>query len=200
MRLVDLSLEEAAKAAAGNWRKFDCFVWFRDRELNDSHNWAIFYTHNRDSGLLDQSNAAVIHDEMTKFFGGEDPDVVFESHSHWAVGHVDGFSVRVFKDGRITEAFRKYYELEQQTDAYPILDESDYSNREYEATLENITNAAWRLRNEVDLPDGWDGEVYSWLSDHECHQIENVDDQGGYPSEESLKRAFDALGYDTVNA
>jgi hypothetical protein len=198
MRLADLSLEESAKATAGNWRKFHCFVWFRDRELDDADNWAIFYTHNRDSGLLDQSNAAVIHDEMTKFGEGEDPDVVFESHSHWAVGHVDGFSVRVFKDGRITEAFRKYYELEQQMDAYPVLDDSDYSDREYEATLDNIKDAAWRLKSEVDLPDGWEGEVYSWLSDHECNEIENVDDRGGYPSEEALRRAFEALGYDTA--
>lgn len=200
MRLSDLSLEEAAKVAAGNWRKFHCFVWFRDRELDDADNWVIFYTHNRDSGLLDQSNASVINKALTPFSDGDDPDVVFESHSHWAVGHVDGFSVRVFKDGRITEAFRKYYGLIQQMDAYPVLDESDYSDREYEATLDNIKDAAWRLKNEVDLPEGWEGEVYFWLSEHECCEIENVDDQGGYPSEESLGRAFDALGYETVTA
>jgi len=198
MRLSDLSLKEAAKAAAGNWRKFHCFVWFRDRELNDADNWAIIYTHNRDSRLLDQSNASVIHGAMTPFTEGDDPDVVFESHSHWAVGHVDGFSLRVFRRGRITNAFRTYFDLEQQMDAYPVLDESDYSDREYEATLDNIKDAGWRLKNELDLRDGWEAEVYSWLSEHECGEIENVDDQGGYPSEDSLRRAFDALGFGTT--
>ena len=80
-------------------------------------------------------------------------------------------------------------------DDYPILDESDYSNREYEATLSNLTDAVWRLKNEFDLPEGWECEVYSWLSDHDSSQVENRDDQGGYPSEEALKAAFEALGF-----
>lgn len=195
MKLAQLDLESAAKAAAGNWRDFQCFVWFRDRELSDAENWAIIYTHNRDSGLLDQSNAAVIEDAMRPFTEGDDPDVVFESHSHWACGHVDGFSVRVFRNGQITEAFKKYHELAERMADYPVLDDEDYSNREYEATLENITDSAWRLKNDFQLPEGWATEVYGWLSDHECREIENVDDQGGYPDEDALRRAFEALGY-----
>src|SRR5450432_2060724 len=112
--LGELDLDDAAKQAAGNWQDFKCFVWFRDRELSDADQWAVIYTHNRDSGLLDQSNAAVIEKAMKPFSDGDDSDVVFESHSHWAVGHVDGFSVRVFKAGKITEAFSKYHELAQQ--------------------------------------------------------------------------------------
>lgn len=60
--LKTLDLEEAAKEAAGNWRKFRCFVWWREREMNDADQWAIIYTDNRDSGLIDQSNAAVIRE------------------------------------------------------------------------------------------------------------------------------------------
>ena len=88
-------------------------------------------------------------------------------------------------------------------DCYCILGEEDYSRREYEATIENITNSAWRLKDEYDLPDDWEYEVYSWLSDNDCSEIENTDDQGGYPSEESLRNAFTALGYgntETVTA
>lgn len=198
MSLGELDLKDAAELAAGNWRRFSCFVWFRDRELADADKWAVIYTHNRESGLLDQSNAALIEKELTPFTEGNDPDVVFESHSHWAVGHVDGFSIRVFRRGRITKAFRKYHELAARMAEYPILDEIDYSNREYEATVENIANAAWRLKNDFELPDGWAGEVYSWLSDNCCHEIENSDDQGGYPSEQALKRAFEALGYEST--
>jgi len=199
MRTSTESLHEAAKAAAGNWQKFDCFVWFGAREIADPHNWAIFYTHHRDSGLLDQSNASAIQQELEKFADGDDPNVVFESHSHWAVGYVDGFSIRVFKRGRITQAFRKYHELQERMENYPILNDGDYSNREYEATLKNIELAAWRLKKETDLPEGWECEVYSWLSDHECGEIESSDDQGGWPSEESLQRAFDALGFKSTD-
>jgi hypothetical protein len=198
MSLGELELKDAADEAAGNWQRFSCFVWFRDRELADAGKWAVIYTHNRDSGLLDQSNAALIDKELTPFTDGDDPDVVFESHSHWAVGHVDGFSIRVFRRGQITKAFRKYHELAARIAVYPILDEMDYSNREYEATVENIAGAAWRLKNDFELPEGWASEVYSWLSDNYCNEIENSSDQGGYPSEQALKRAFESLGYEST--
>jgi hypothetical protein len=193
--LGELNLEEAAIEAADNWKRFDSFVWFRDRELNDADNWAVIYTHNRDSRLLDQSNAAVINKTMQPFTEADDPDVVYESHNHWAVGHVDGFSVRVFKDGQITEAFKAYHKLAERIAIYPILDESDYSEREYEATFGNIADSAWRLKDEFELPEDWVGDVYSWFADHNERAIDNRDDQGGYPKEDELKAAFTALGY-----
>ncbi len=193
--LGELTLENAAKEAAGNWQRFESFCWFRESEIERPEDWAIIYTHNRDSGLLDQSNADAIAEAMEPFTDGDNPDVVMESHNHWAVGHLDGFSIRVYRNGEITEAFKTYHDLCEQMDGYPILDEEDYSNREFEATLENITDAAWRVKHEYDLTDGWEGDVYSWLSDHRPSAIENRDDQGGYPSEDELRAAFDALGY-----
>jgi hypothetical protein len=195
-QLGELDLKDAAKQAAGNWQRFSCFVWYRDPESKKPEGWAVIYTHNRDSGLLDQSNAAVIRKAMLPFTKGDDPDVVFESHSHWAVGHIDGFSIRVFKRGRITKAFRVYHELAERMADYPILDESDYSERETNATYENVGEAAWRLKSEFDLPEDWQSDVYSWLSDHRDHAIENTDDQGGYPEEADLRAAFSALGYE----
>ena len=194
--LGELSLEDAAEHAAGNWQRFNSFIWFRDREVEDADQWAIIYTHNRDSGLLDQSNAKVISEAMVPFTEGDDADVVIESHSHWAVGHIDGFSIRVFdSNGEITDAFRKYHELAEAMDLYPILDESDYSERELEATLENIEDAAWRLKNEFDLPEGWVWQVYDWLSENRSGEVDNTDDQGGYPSEAAMREAFDALNF-----
>ena len=81
---------------------------------------------------------------------------------------------------------------------YSVLDESDYSEREHEATLDNVVDACWRLKSQYELPDGWDSEVYSWLSDHRPGSVENRDDRGGYPSEADLQEAFDTLGYDQV--
>jgi hypothetical protein len=195
MRLGEMELEAAAQAAAGNHRKFECFCWHRESDLESLDNWAIIYTHHRDSGLLDQSNAAATEEVLTPFTEGDDPDVVFESHHHWAVGHVDGFSVRVYRDGQITEAFTAYHALAERMANYPVLDEEDYSRREYEATIENLPDAAWRLKNEYELPEGWEGDVYEWLSENDCSAIENSDDQGGYPSEEQLRAAFEALNY-----
>jgi hypothetical protein len=196
--LGTLDLDEAAQNAAGNWQRFNSFVWFREQELDDANHWAVIYTQNRDSRLLAQSNSSVIAKTLERFTEGDDPDVVFESHNHWAVGHVDGFSIRVFRNGNITEAFKIYHELAERLEEYPILDESDYSQREYEATLENIKAAAWRLKSDFDLPDQWVGQVYDWLSDRRPNDIESRDDQGGYPSEDALKAAFEALNFNTT--
>ena len=194
--LKTLDLEEAAKEAAGNWRKFRCFVWWREREMNDADQWAIIYTDNRDSGLIDQSNAAVIRESLVPFTKGRNPTVVFERHDHWVCGHVDGFSIRVFSRGRITKAFRKYFGLLEQLDSYSILDDTDYCNREYESALEGIDLAAWRLAAEFILPENWTNQVYDWLSENAERELANIDDQGAYPSEESLRDAFEALEFE----
>ena len=190
MRLGEMELEAAAKAAAGNWQKFECFAWHR--QPDNAENWAIVYANNRDSGLLDQSNAAAIEAAMEPFLGG---DVMAEHHHHWACGWIDGYSIRVYRRGRITKAFKAYHELAHRLADYPLLDESDYSRREYEATLANLPDAAWKLKNEYELPEGWEEAVYGWLSDNDPGAVENRDDQGGYPSEDQLRAAFDALGY-----
>ena len=124
----------------------------------------------------------------------ENPDVVFESHSHWAVGHVDGFSIRVYRDDQITDAFRVYHGLMERLDAYPVLDESDYGCREYEAALENIEDAAWRIKTSYELKDGWEAEAFEWLSAHRPGAVENKDDRGAYPSERDLQDAINASG------
>ena len=80
-------------------------------------------------------------------------------------------------------------------DGYPVLDESDYGEREYLATVENIAEAAWRLKGRYVLPEGWEGDVLSWFSDHRQRAVENRDDRGGYPEEADLRDAFEALGY-----
>ena len=193
--LGELSLEDAAKQAAGNWREFRCFVWCRMDDLLDADKWAIIYTHNRDSRLLDLSNAGAIDEVLAPFTKGDNPDVVEEDHSHWACGWIKGYSIRVYKRGRITKAFRAYHQLAQRMADYPILNEEDYSERELEATLENIGDAAWRIKDEYNLPEDWVGNVYHWFADNDCSAIENADDNGGYPDEEQLRAAFDALGY-----
>ena len=57
--LPDKEVLELAQAMAGNWKRMQSFMWFRESEIEDSDNWAIIYMHNRDSGLLDQSNVYI---------------------------------------------------------------------------------------------------------------------------------------------
>jgi hypothetical protein len=194
-KIGEMTLEEAASQAAGNWKRCSCFCWDRLREIDDPADWAIVYTHHRDSGLLDQSNAAAMADALSSFSESENPDVVSESHSHWAVGHVDGFSIRVYRDDAITDAFHVYHGLMEQLDGYAVLDQADYSSREYEAALENIADAAWRFKSNYNLHDGWEAEVYEWLSVCRPGAVENKDNRGAYPSEHDVLGAFNGLGY-----
>ncbi len=184
----------AARHLAGNWqRDFQCFVWFRAGELEDADQWAIVYTSGRDVGLLAQSNHAEVSKRLAPFMEGDDPDVVAEDHNHWAVGFLSGFSLRVFHgDGSITPAFEEWCRIREELDNYPVLNESDYSEREYQATLDNYRHEMWRHKN---FPEGWEAEVYSWFSDRGLDRyIEDRDDQGGWADEAAILEALRGLG------
>jgi len=194
-REIDWSdVEGAAKALAGNWRDFDCFAWSRGYELEDAGNWLLWYTTSRDAGLWEQSNEKAINDRLRSFSEGDNADLVFERHSHWAVGHLDGFSIRVFRaDGSVTPAFEEFCRIKDELDTFPVLDEEDYSAREYAATLENFASEMWSLRKE--LPEGWEAEVYSWFSNNGMDRYtDSLDDQGGYAPREKIVEALKALG------
>jgi len=187
-------VETAAKDVAGNWRRFESFAWHRAYDLDDADNWAIIYTSNRDSGLLALSNEQAINKLLEQYADGEDPDLVFETHSHWAVGHVSGLSVRVFRsDGTISDAFKEVCRIQERLDDYPLLDESDYSERELEATLENYRSEIGHYRS--DLPENWESDVYRHFSDRNLYRfIENRDDQGGWAPRDALVEALIEMG------
>jgi hypothetical protein len=182
-------VELAAQELAGNHRDFECFAWWGRPE--DSDRWCVVYSHHRDSGLLDQSNAAAIEKALEAFDG----DAVAQRHSHWAVGWMEGYVIRVFdQDGNVTAAFRRYCKLRAKLSDYPILDETDFSQREYDATLENIAEAGRRFVAD-DAPGDWAVEAFSWFWECNQHAVENRDDQGGYPSDDEMKECLSALGW-----
>lgn len=190
---------DLAKDMVGNWQKVDTFVWFDKPE--DANNWAIIETHSWDSGLLDISNAAVVDKAMGPYCDDESPDAKIFKASHWACGWTKGYAIRVYNiAGDITEAFKAYARLAIMIDYYPVLDELDYSERQYKATLENIRNEGHRLFLEVEEPDDWPERVfnYYWESD-EQDKLEDGDDQGGWLSREDIETALGDLGipYDT---
>lgn len=197
MRSTSHSIESLAQEMVGNWQKFDSFCWHRQYDLESPEDWTIVYTHGRDSGLVAQSNAHAIQTAMRPFLDTEDPDVIEEHHGHWGCGWIDGYAIRVFRNEEITPAFQAWANLHFCMQDYPLLDEEDYSHREYEATIENMSRecSLSRLDDEFTLPDGWESEVFSWLWDHNQRAVASRDDAGGYPSKDDLADAFTALGY-----
>lgn len=191
-------LEDFVKEFKGNWEKFESFGWSYWRSgIEDPENWGIFYTHNRDSGLLDQSNAEAIEKEMELFI--ENGTAHHESHNHWACGWINGYSVRVVdENGNITDAARKICELKMAMEEYPVLDESDYSEREYNETINNISNNAYRFVSQEILDNDdidWVGDLFTWFWDNDQSEVESYDDHGGYPSDKGYKKALKKLGY-----
>src|SRR5690606_28049681 len=101
-------LQQFAEKLAGNWKKFNSFGWYN--KPDDAEDYAIVYLNNRDSTLLEESNAHSIREELKPFLEADEPDVYEERHSHWACGWVDALVIRVYKenedgDKTITDAF-----------------------------------------------------------------------------------------------
>lgn len=176
-----------AEELCNNHAKFSSFGW-SDRP-EDDHLWAIVYTCNRDSDLLEQSNAAIIEKELSIF---DEDQCRSERHSHWACGWIDGYVLKVFTDEtktKYTPAFQKYVELAIALEEYPALDDEDFSQREYDQTIEGIIDNGSHLLCD-DASEDWAGMVftYFWNSDKQdlvCY--------GDYPDEEELKIAMKSL-------
>lgn len=180
--------EDKARQAAGNWMRKDGFAWYPRPEGAEQFYWHDYRT--RDSGLMEQSNAAAIEDAMRPFEGR---DVLFVGAGHWLCGWTDALAIRVFDaEGVITEAFRTFFGLMERLEHHALLDESDYCDREYEATLENIKWEGERLVR-ADAPEGWEKQVFSWLWENDPQAVYNQDDQGGYPNEKQLRACLKAL-------
>ena len=183
---IPKDIDEAAKVCAGNWKKFTDFGW-DNGDIDHVEDWFIYHTANRDSGFIEQSNESVFEKELDEF--GE-LYVRKERASHWGVGWVNMLVIRVYEacGGEITEAFKKWHELAMSLEEYPLLDESDHSQREYDAALEAIKNVAPTVYSQM-----WESEVFSWLWENDQRQLDNVDGNGACPSKESICKALDAL-------
>ena len=146
----------------------------------------------RDSTLMDESNFKVIWEDLHKKF----PDAVEIEHlGHWAVGWVEGIVWPAYdKDGEPTDVAIAVCDWEDQLKGYPVADEDAYSDAVYEATIEGVKMAIGSKVSKRKLSEAAQ-DVYSWLSEHEEEEVDNVDDRGGYPSDEAVNRALTALGY-----
>ena len=187
--------EDYAADLEGNWLHWRNFHWRRDCRPDDAERFAIVETHNRDSGLTAQSNAAAIAKALEPFAEGDDPDVLEHSANCWAHGWREGHAVRVRgADGEITAAFVDLVELLICIETDVIIDSSDLSEREVEAAIDAIG-----LRSNLakdNPPDDWAERVWAWLWDNDQGELENRDGTGAWPSDEAIATALMALGLD----
>jgi hypothetical protein len=184
------NIDDIVKDNAGNWKKFTSFHWYN--APNDADNWCIIYTRHRDSSLLEESNASAIADILEK--EEFDNDVRYENHAHWTVGHIDGYAIRCINpDGTITTAFKALIKIADRLHNYPVLNEDDYSEKQYAASLENIDCEGSLLLKE-NAPEDWCKQVFSWLWENAQDELEDTDDQGYYPSKDSIRDALRCLG------
>jgi len=194
-----------AKDKAGNFTKWSCFVL--DRQIKElmvpTSDWCIVYTSNRDSDLLDESNEAALLKRLKDHLGwiGDGHDVEECRHSCWANGYRDGLYLRVYRDGKVTDAFRVYAQAMHDMEQYPILDDDDHTRRVSEQTSLNVLDVVKTVAGRNDTTPAYEeaGDqahylVEDWLSENEDGELEDHGN-GGYPSTESVTRAMLALGF-----
>jgi hypothetical protein len=155
---------------------------------------------NRDSNLLEISNFEVItKDLMTTF----PLDFRIENYSHWLVGNVDRLVCRILKheipfidevkQEDITIAFRAAMEWLDQLKNYPVADENDYSDKQFEEAIKQIEG--WDIDNPgiIYKPnfDNWQERIYYELINLNC----DFDDYNQIsPTDEMFYKAIYKLG------
>jgi hypothetical protein len=160
MRPTDIDTDTLAEYAAEALKRPSDFAAWDDRwYTTHGHvaSWA-----DRGDDVLAESNyhamlaalqGAVAHDE-TGASEARGDDVEDASMNHWAHGSVRQLMVRVRDDsGDYTPAFREAVACALAMAEYPILDESDYFERETEAwfkTLDLALRDAQRAHGDVD--------------------------------------------------
>lgn len=99
-------------------------------------NWPEYYAflgHHRDSDNLDNSN----FDTAVKLLGGESETVIIVRENHWAVGWVEWIAIHESDEQSLILADG----IRDRLDNYPVLDEEDYSEREWKDFSSNCEQA-----------------------------------------------------------
>lgn len=110
--------------------------------LPDRQNWLVCpVSINRDSDSLTRSNWEQMIQSLPDESELDESEMTWERHSfnHWACGW---FEIAIVKPG--TESARIAEQIESRLEDYPVLDESHYSQIEYDEFLESWANWAHR--------------------------------------------------------
>jgi len=129
----------------------DDFGWFGGDEMFVTWSFAGINWTKNSGDILNESNFHVISKDLMERYP-DDFDIV--GTNHWAVGSLDQLRVRVLKNegevvyDNLTDAFKALMEWHDTLQDYPIADESDFYDREYEAEVKDV---AYRLKYDEPL-------------------------------------------------
>lgn len=107
-------------------------IWKRPYSYIGEQHWNTIGVvgRSRDSRVLERSN----FDSALEHLGGESETVMIIGASHWACGWVESLRVHIKDPDKTREALKIIKFLED----YPVLDDSDYSEKEYEKQQEDF--------------------------------------------------------------
>lgn len=92
-----------------------------------------------------------------------------------------------------TTVCRIVCEWAAEIDDHGVLDESDLSERELEATLENLESIARDVRD--DVPEGWVRQLHRWLTANHPSEMDSQNFEGAWPDRKIVQQGLAALGY-----
>lgn len=191
----DLDTDTLAKAANEALTRPDSTAVWDDRLWRTHgcmHSWA-----DRGDDLIAESNHHVMLAQLRTVERPDEDDVVDTSFHHWLVGSMTHIFVRIYNDtdedgdpiieSGYTPAFRVAVACALSISEYPLLDESDYSERESKAQdaliedalswasrgddtpeqIQEITNIFWDLLRDSSDEVSWEGvvEMYTQARD-----------------------------------
>lgn len=92
------------------------------------HGWLMFLGRTRDSDCLEISNFECALARVKEASNRElsSPSVHVVQENHWAVGWIEWIAIHPSDTGAVQEAEK----IESELESYPVLDESDFSERE----------------------------------------------------------------------
>lgn len=103
-----MTVAQAARECVNNHAR-DHFWWY-DRPP-DPENWTVVMLASRDSEPKERERLRAVKAVMERHLSGDDPDAAFMHCTHWAVGWVEGYAVRVYRGDVVTQAFRDFLEV-----------------------------------------------------------------------------------------
>lgn len=123
--------------------------WERQMRASDNYPWIGFVAgespgdvvvvagRNRDSDILEESNFEATLERL----GGESKNVEVHRFGHWGCGWFELITV----NPKATAKLRIAYEIKAALESYPVLDESDFCEREHEQSLDYARGAKHEL-------------------------------------------------------
>lgn len=93
--------------------------------------WLVFLSKTRDADLIEESNFEVALKVLGEI-GGEGKDYAIFRQSHWACGWLETIIINPKSETLVEKAV----EMENDLEEYALLDDGDYSEREYNAYCE----------------------------------------------------------------